>query len=52
MHTLTTIETAHDMYLHLRAMLRDVVPDVELRYKAELAAGINVLKREIGRAHV
>lgn len=46
MHTLTTIETAHDMYLHLRAMLRDVVPDVELRYKAELAAGINVLKRE------
>jgi len=46
MHTLTTIETAHDMYLHLRALLRDVVPDVELRYKAELAAQINVLKRE------
>ncbi|MCR4375227.1 MAG: quinolinate synthase NadA [Acidobacteria bacterium] len=46
MHTLTTIETAHDMYLHLRATLRDVVPDVELRYKAELAAEINVLKRE------
>ena len=46
MHTLTTIETAHDMYLHLRAMLRDVVPDVELRYKAGLAAEINVLKRE------
>jgi quinolinate synthase len=46
MHTLTPIETAHDMYLHLRATLRDVVPDVELRYKAELAAEINVLKRE------
>lgn len=46
MPALTTIETAHDMYLHLRAMLRDVVPDVELRYKAELAAEINVLKRE------
>lgn len=46
MHTLTPIETAHDMYLHLRATLRDVVPDVELRYKAGLAAKINVLKRE------
>ena len=46
MHTLTPIETAHDMYLHLRATLRDVVPDVELRYKAGLAAEINVLKRE------
>lgn len=46
MHTLTPIETAHDMYLHLRATLRDVVPDVELRYKAELAVEINVLKRE------
>jgi len=46
MPTLTTIETAHDMYLHLRALLRDVVPDVELRYKAEIAAAINVLKRE------
>lgn len=46
MHTLTAIETAHDMYLHLRGLLRDVVPDVELRYKAELAAQINVLKRE------
>lgn len=46
MQTLTAIETAHDMYRHLRAMLRDVVPDVELRYKAELAAEINVLKRE------
>jgi quinolinate synthase len=44
--TLTTIESARDMYQHLRAKLRDVVPDVELRYKAELAAEINVLKRE------
>ena len=30
----------------LKAMLSDVVPDVELRYKAELACEINRLKRE------
>lgn len=48
--TVTTLapltESAHDMYLHLRSRLRDVVPDVELRYKAEIAAEINALKRE------
>ncbi len=39
-------QSAHDLYLHLRERLRDVVPDVELRYKAELAAEINALKVE------
>jgi quinolinate synthase len=38
--------SARELYLHLRERLRDVVPDVELRYKAELAAEINALKRE------
>jgi quinolinate synthase len=46
MPTLTTPDTAHEMYLYLREKLRDVVPDVELRYKAELAVRINALKRE------
>ncbi len=48
--TITSIapatQSAHEIYLHLRARLRDVVPDVELRYKAELAAEINALKVE------
>ncbi|MEO6222630.1 MAG: quinolinate synthase NadA [Vicinamibacterales bacterium] len=39
-------KSAHELYLHLRERLRDVVPDVELRYKAELAAQINALKVE------
>lgn len=39
-------QSAYDMYLHLRARLRDVVPDVELRHKAALAAEINALKVE------
>lgn len=34
------------MYDDLRAKLHDVVPDVELRYKAELAVEINHLKQE------
>jgi quinolinate synthase len=38
--------SARDLYEHLKSRLRDVVPDVELRYKAELAAEINALKRE------
>jgi quinolinate synthase len=46
MPTVATLETAHDIYTYLRHRLRDVVPDVELRYKAELAAEINALKRE------
>jgi quinolinate synthase len=35
-----------EMYQQLKAMLADVVPDVELRYKAELAVEINRLKKE------
>ncbi|HUR21003.1 MAG TPA: quinolinate synthase NadA [Vicinamibacterales bacterium] len=46
MPTAATLESAEEIYTYLRARLRDVVPDVELRYKAELAAEINVLKRE------
>lgn len=38
--------SVRELYEHLRSRLRDVVPDVELRYKAELAAEINALKRE------
>jgi quinolinate synthase len=34
------------MYERLRARLHDVVPDVELRYKAEIAAEVNRLKVE------
>jgi len=34
------------MYQKLKSMLADVVPDVELRYKAELAVQINQLKKE------
>lgn len=34
------------MYQKMKTMLSDVVPDVELRYKAELAAEINRLKKE------
>lgn len=35
-----------EMYLHLKSILADVVPDAELRYKAELAVEINRLKKE------
>lgn len=38
--------TAEAIYQDLKAKLSDVVPDFELRYKAELAAEINQLKRE------
>ena len=34
------------MYLKMRSLLRNVVPDVELRYKADLAEQINQLKIE------
>jgi quinolinate synthase len=34
------------MYVKLKTMLGDIVPDVELRYKAGLAVQINRLKRE------
>ncbi len=38
--------TIEEMYASLKAKLADVVPDVELRYKAELAVQINQLKQE------
>ena len=34
------------MYLSLKEKLADIVPDVELRYKAELAVKINELKKQ------
>jgi quinolinate synthase len=37
---------AEEMYQNLKSMLSDVVPDVELRYKAEIAVEINRLKKE------
>ena len=39
-------ESAAELYAHLKEKLADVVPDVELRYKSELAYRINVLKKE------
>jgi len=38
--------SAEEMYRELKARLRDVVPDFELRAKAELAVAINRLKAE------
>ncbi|MBA3074772.1 MAG: quinolinate synthase NadA [Anaerolineae bacterium] len=38
--------TNEEMYLSLKAKLADIVPDVELRYKAELAVQINALKEQ------
>ncbi len=38
--------TVEQTYLQLKEKLSDVVPDFELRYKAELAYQINQLKRE------
>lgn len=38
--------TVPEMYQKLKAKLYDIVPDVELRYKAELAVEINRLKIE------
>jgi quinolinate synthase len=38
--------TVDEMYQNLKAMLADVVPDVELRIKAEIAVQINQLKKE------
>jgi len=35
-----------EMYLKLKGMLSEVVPDFELRYKAQLAVEINRLKKE------
>lgn len=38
--------TTEEMYLSLEEKLADIVPDVELRYKAELAVQINALKKQ------
>jgi quinolinate synthase len=38
--------TTEEMYQNLKEKLADIVPDVELRYKAELAVQINVLKKQ------
>jgi quinolinate synthase len=43
-----TIEGATETYLKLREKLKDVVPDFELRHKAQLAFEINYLKAERG----
>jgi quinolinate synthase len=43
---LQTEETAHDLYARMREKLSGVVPEVELKYKSELAWRINVLKRQ------
>jgi len=39
-------QTVSQMYARLKNKLRQIVPDVELRYKAELAVAINRLKAE------
>ncbi len=39
-------ETVDAIYTHLKERLADVVPDVELKLKAELAVQVNALKRE------
>ena len=41
-----SVVSADEMYAKLKTMLSDIVPDVELRYKAKLAAEINRLKQE------
>jgi quinolinate synthase len=41
-----TKHSIDDMYQNMKSALKDVVPDVELRYKAELAVEINQLKKE------
>jgi len=38
--------TVHETYLDMKRKIRDLVPDVELRYKAELAYEINRVKKE------
>jgi len=42
------IAEAQETYLRMREKLKDVVPDVELQYKAELVFEINRLKRQRG----
>jgi quinolinate synthetase complex, A subunit len=43
---MVTIPAIDEMYQNMKSALQDVVPDVELRYKAELAVEINRLKKE------
>jgi quinolinate synthase len=45
---ITTHQTVLDTYLEMREKLRDIVPDVELLYKAELVHEIRHLKEERG----
>lgn len=42
----STITSPNEMYAALKAKLHDVVPDVELHYKSEIAAEINRLKQQ------
>ena len=44
--TMTSETSADAMYEKMKAMLGDVAPDVELRYKSKIAAEINRLKQE------
>ena len=44
--TMAEVTSTEEMYRKLRAMLGDVVPDIELSYKAGLACEINKLKEE------
>src|SRR6266542_1460108 len=44
--TLNNQTSADEVYARLKELLADVVPDFELRLKAELAAEINRLKQE------
>jgi len=45
-YLMEAIQSIEDMYQNMKSALKDVVPDVELRYKAELAVEINRLKKE------
>jgi len=46
MPALTYPDTPEAMAAHLKRQLRDIVPEVELRVKAEIACEVNRLKRE------
>jgi quinolinate synthase len=45
---MSVVEGVNDTYLRMQEKLKDVVPDFELRYKAELAFEINQLKAKCG----
>ncbi|MGD8554187.1 MAG: quinolinate synthase NadA [Anaerolineales bacterium] len=46
--SIATASSVQEMYERMRAKLSEVVPEVEMRYKAELAFQINQLKKEKG----